>query len=80
MIGQIDLPRLRRGKVGGAFWSVFAPCPANGTDMSDENYAASVRFTLQQIDLMTRLKNAYPEDFSPMVDSGTAMDAFKKGL
>lgn len=41
MTGHVDLPRLREGQNGGAFWSVFVPCPANGTDFSDENYAAS---------------------------------------
>lgn len=39
--GHVDLPRLAEGKNGGAFWSVYAPCPANGSDFSDENYAAS---------------------------------------
>ena len=38
---HVDLPRLREGMQGGAFWSVFTPCPANGSDFSDENYAAS---------------------------------------
>lgn len=36
---HVDLPRLDQGKVGGAFWSAFVPCPANGSDFSDENYA-----------------------------------------
>ena len=39
--GHVDLARLRRGLSGGAFWSVFAPCPANGSDFSDENYYKS---------------------------------------
>ena len=38
---HVDLPRLREGQNGGAFWSVFTPCPENGTDFSEENYAAS---------------------------------------
>jgi membrane dipeptidase len=41
MPGHVDLPRLRSGMTGGAFWSVFWLCPANGTDFSDENYASS---------------------------------------
>ncbi|KAI0119212.1 membrane dipeptidase-domain-containing protein [Daldinia grandis] len=77
---HVDLPRLREGQNGGAFWSVFTPCPANGTDYSDENYASSVQLTLQQIDLMTRLQNAYPKDFSGIpVDSKSAVAAWKKG-
>ncbi|KAI1169744.1 dipeptidase [Nemania sp. FL0916] len=75
-----DLPRLREGQNGGAFWSVYTPCPTNGSDWSDENYAASVQLTLQQIDLMTRLQAAYPDSFSgtPM-DSHAAQAAFAQG-
>lgn len=36
---SVDLPRLKKGKVGGTFWSAFVPCPANGTDFSNEAYA-----------------------------------------
>ena len=39
MKGHVDLPRLDAGRVGGAFWSAFVPCPANGSDFSDANYA-----------------------------------------
>ena len=39
MFGQVDLPRLKDGKAGGAFWSAFTPCPPNSTDFSDSNYA-----------------------------------------
>lgn len=76
---HVDLPRLRAGKNGGAFWSVFTPCPENGTDLSDANYVASVRDTLLQIDLVARLKVAYPQVFSPNVDSSTALAAFARG-
>ncbi|KAI1498572.1 membrane dipeptidase-domain-containing protein [Biscogniauxia marginata] len=74
-----DLYRLRKGLNGGAFWSVYTPCPENGSDYSDENYAASVQLTLQQIDLMTRLQDAYPDDFSGIVDSRSARVSFKEG-
>lgn len=40
MIGHVDLPRLRAGMNGGAFWSVFWPCPENGSDYSDGAYAS----------------------------------------
>ncbi|KAJ9626514.1 hypothetical protein H2203_004147 [Taxawa tesnikishii (nom. ined.)] len=42
MPGHVDVPRLQKGKVGGSFWSAFVPCPANGSDFSDENYAPSL--------------------------------------
>ena len=41
LTGQIDAPHLEQGKVGGAFWSAFIPCPTNVTDFSDKNYATS---------------------------------------
>ncbi|KAL3418195.1 membrane dipeptidase [Phlyctema vagabunda] len=76
---HVDLPRLKEGKQGGAFWSAFVPCPANGSDFSNENYAKSVAFTLDQIDLLTRLQAAYPSRFSAQVNSSNAFDAFKAG-
>lgn len=68
---HVDLPRLKEGKNGGAFWSVFTPCPKEGTD--------SARDTFQQIDVMNRLKAAYPTHFSPSVNASTALSAFKQG-
>ena len=38
LYGHVDIPRLKAGKVGGAFWSAFTPCPRNGTNFSDSNY------------------------------------------
>ena len=37
--GQVDLHRLRQGQAGGAFWSVFAPCPEDA--LSEEQLAPS---------------------------------------
>lgn len=39
--GQVDLPRLRDGMNGGAFWSLYWGCPNNMTDHSDEIYTPS---------------------------------------
>lgn len=78
---QVDLPRLRAGQNGGAFWSVFAPCPENGTDWSDENYRDTVQFTLEQIDLVNRLSSAFPKDFSNVIGitADSALASFKDG-
>ncbi|KAF4120168.1 membrane dipeptidase [Geosmithia morbida] len=79
--GHIDIKRLREGISGGSFWSLYAPCPEHGDDFSDENLAASVQFTLDQIDVMTRLQEIYPDDFSPAkgLYASNALDAWKKG-
>ncbi|KAK3949708.1 membrane dipeptidase-domain-containing protein [Pseudoneurospora amorphoporcata] len=75
--GHVDLARLKDGMNGGAFWSLYWPCPANGTDFSDENYLPAVQATLQQIDLVDRLRAAYPKDFGPAVSSKAAIKAWK---
>ncbi|KAL9020241.1 MAG: hypothetical protein Q9185_002524 [Variospora sp. 1 TL-2023] len=76
--GQVDLPRLSAGKVGGSFWSAFVPCPTNGTDFSDEAYAPSVSSTLSQIDLLRRMTAAYPKTFSsPDLNRSSATQAFE---
>jgi membrane dipeptidase len=62
---NVDLPRLREGKVGGTFWSAFVPCPQNASyDFRDSTYAEAVSTTLSQIDLLRRLRNAYPDTFT----------------
>ncbi|KAL8928271.1 MAG: hypothetical protein Q9208_001981 [Pyrenodesmia sp. 3 TL-2023] len=77
---SVDLPRLKKGRVGGTFWSAFVPCPSNGTDFSNEAYAQSVSSTLAQIDLLRRLLTAYPKVFSsPDLDSSSATESFLSG-
>ncbi|SPO00688.1 related to membrane dipeptidase [Cephalotrichum gorgonifer] len=79
LAGHVDIPRLREGMNGGFFWSAYVGCPEKGDDFSDENYAESVKTTLEQIDLIHRLKNAYPEHFSGTFDIDRALIDFKGG-
>ncbi len=51
-----DIPRLRRGGVGGQFWSVFVP-----TTLAGPPAAVAV---LEQIDLVHRMIARYPETFA----------------
>ncbi|KAI9731048.1 MAG: hypothetical protein M1834_005511 [Cirrosporium novae-zelandiae] len=77
LLGHVDLPRLRHGKVGGTFWSAWVACPKNGTDFSDDNYVEAVKTTLSQIDLLHRLRSAYPSVFSdPHLNGTSALLAF----
>jgi membrane dipeptidase len=50
--GQTDLPRLRRGGIGAQFWSVYIP---------GELKTGFARMQLEQIDLMRRVIERYPE-------------------
>ena len=51
--GHTDLERLRRGHVGGQFWSVYIP-----GDVADSGFA---RMQLEQIDIARRIIERYPE-------------------
>lgn len=49
-----DLPRLRAGRLGAQFWSVWIPVEAKGFE--------AVQMTLEQIDLTKEMSRAYPAD------------------
>ncbi len=50
-----DIARLRRGGLGGQFWSVYVPVETPGAD--------AVQATLEQIDVVHRLVEQYPDVF-----------------
>ncbi|KDQ53606.1 hypothetical protein JAAARDRAFT_39293 [Jaapia argillacea MUCL 33604] len=59
---HVDIPRLRQGRVGGFFWSVYVSCPENaGKDFTKATWR--VRDTLEQIDVAKLLIDKYPETF-----------------
>lgn len=53
-----DIPRLRRGGVGGLFFSVYVPVTTYGGE------AVDVQKVIEQIDLVKRLVNHYNDDFA----------------
>lgn len=38
MPGHVDIPRLREGKVGGFFWSVYVDCKPEGPYFTKPSY------------------------------------------
>ncbi len=50
-----DIQRLRRGGVGGQFWSVYVPADMPGPQ--------AVQATLEQIDIVRQMAERYPKDF-----------------
>lgn len=52
-----DIPRLREGMVGGQFWSVYVPILSYGGTPED------VALVAEQIDLVYRMVDRYPETF-----------------
>jgi len=66
-----DLRRLREGKVGAQFWSVWVP-----TRLGD---VEAVQATLEQIDVMKRLIARYPRDLQFVTTAAEAERAMKAG-
>ena len=66
-----DIARLRQGRVGGQFWSVWI----TGTYTGDE----AIRMTIEQIDTVTRLVKAYPDDLELTFTARDMERAHKRG-
>ncbi len=66
-----DLPRLRAGGVGGQFWSVYVPADLQG--------AEAVRATFEQIDLVHRLSERYPDAFELALTADDVVRIHKAG-
>ncbi|MEP6835828.1 MAG: dipeptidase, partial [Gemmatimonas sp.] len=69
--GMTDLARLRKGHVGGQFWSVYVP-----GEVKDSGYA---RIQLEQIDVARRVIARYPKDLQPALTAAQVRAAHKDG-
>ena len=59
-----DMKRLREGRVGGQFWSVYI----DGSIVGDQ----AIRQTIEQIDIVDRLIAAFPRDLVDLVRDNLA--------
>lgn len=66
-----DMERLRAGRVGGQFWSVYVPASLPGLEQ--------IKQTLEQIDLVKRLALRYPEQFTIVRTAAEVRAAHKAG-
>lgn len=69
IVMHTDLPRLKKGMVGGQFWSVWVP--------ADLPEAEAVREVTEQIDTVHRMVAAYPNDLSLALTAADIERAFK---
>ena len=69
--GMTDLARLRKGDVGGQFWSVYVP-----GEVRDSGYA---RIQLEQIDIMKRVLARYPKELQPVTTAAGVRAAHESG-
>ncbi|KAJ6101990.1 hypothetical protein N7486_004417 [Penicillium sp. IBT 16267x] len=79
LVGHVDLKRLKIGKSGGAFWSVYVDCPESDDFTSDAEHFEVLRDTLQQIDLVHRLVDLYSESMGLVDKAVDVMRLFKEG-
>ncbi|HEX5644869.1 MAG TPA: dipeptidase [Erythrobacter sp.] len=66
-----DLARLRRGKVGAQYWSVYVPASLSEPE--------AVQVTLEQIDVTRRLIARYPDDLQLALTADDVEAAIKRG-
>ena len=81
--GHTDLARIRKGRLGVQFWSVYIPGepddPAyarNGGVASAPGYA---RVQLEEIDIARRVIARYPERLAPALTAADVAPAFRAG-
>lgn len=65
-----NIPKIKDGRLGAQFWAAYVPC--------DTQYKDAVRQTLEQIDVIHRMCQKYPEIFMFATSSQDILDAFKK--
>ncbi|MBL8225243.1 MAG: dipeptidase [Chromatiales bacterium] len=68
--GQTDLPRLRAGGVGAQLWSVYIPA---------EGGADFARTQLEQVELMRRVIDRYPDDLQLALTAADVRNARRRG-
>ncbi|MDQ3282481.1 MAG: dipeptidase [Acidobacteriota bacterium] len=66
-----DLARLRAGRVGAQFWSVYVPTSLKGAD--------AVQATFEQIDVVHRLDATYPDTFALALTADDVVRIHKSG-
>jgi membrane dipeptidase len=69
--GHTDLERLKKGMVGGQFWSIYIP-----GEIRDSGYA---RVQLEQIDIARRIIAKYPERFQWALTADAIRASFRTG-
>ena len=60
-ITHTDINRIKEGRLKGQFWSIYAPCTTTGKD--------ATRIHLEQIDVIKRLMEKYPDVFQLVTSS-----------
>ncbi|XP_069757854.1 dipeptidase 1-like isoform X2 [Narcine bancroftii] len=70
-VTQTNIQKLRAGLVGAQFWVAYVPCNAQSKD--------AVRHTLEQIDVIKRMIEMFPEDLHLATTADGIMQLFHSG-
>lgn len=66
-----DIARMRKGQVGAQFWSVYVPADLQGAD--------ATRATMEQIDVVHRMIERYPDTFELALSAADIQAIHKRG-
>ncbi|SPN99279.1 related to Putative dipeptidase ARB_02715 [Cephalotrichum gorgonifer] len=80
--GHVDLPRIREGKLGGAFWTVWAPCPELVGEDPGKDFNTptnGLRDSLEILDLIQNMISQLPDDLQYARSSDDVLAAFNNG-
>ncbi|KAH8885858.1 membrane dipeptidase [Thozetella sp. PMI_491] len=80
--GHVDIPRMRKGRLGGAFWTVWAPCHAQGGEDPGADFNTptnALRDSLEMLDLIQNMIRQHPDHFEYAHSSEDVRRAFQGG-
>ncbi len=81
--GMTDLERLRKGMLGGQFWSVYLPGDASSAAYAPNGRVTGipgyVRVQLEQIDIARRVIGKYPDRFAWALTADDMRRRFREG-
>ncbi|RDW79549.1 dipeptidase-6 [Coleophoma cylindrospora] len=78
VLSHTDISLMKKGQMGGQFWSVYVGCPASDSvGIDDATWA--VRDTLEQIDVTKRFVASFPETFQLCTEAACIRRVFRHG-
>lgn len=75
--GHFDIPRARKGRLGGFFSSVYVDCKPDNANFTRPSYR--VRDTLEQIDVAKLIIDKYSDTFAFCQTAQEVRDAIQDG-
>jgi membrane dipeptidase len=79
--GHVDIPRIREGRLGGAFWTVWTPCPASTGEDPGPDFTIptnGVRDAFEMLDLIQHMIDQL-DDLQFARSSAEVRSAFENG-